>query len=129
MNESPKLVHIIDDESEICELYEFFLSHEPINGKELKIEKSFNGMDGLEKIQSQNQKSDIVILDLKMPKMNGSEVYAEIAKEQELKNTKTIIVSANIEDHPVCQSENVYFLEKPVAVKRLRRMVSMLSRN
>ena len=123
--EEPIRVHIIDDEKELCNLYEVALSLEPINGRKVVFEKSYSGEEGLDKLQKNCP--DILILDLIMPNMHGSDVYKKITERSELKKLKTIILSANIEESPDTSSPDVLYAEKPIAMDRLRRMIGMLA--
>jgi DNA-binding response OmpR family regulator len=65
------------------------------------IEQAFDGEEGLEK--AKNDKPDIILLDLMMPKLNGHEVLDELKKHHDTKNISVLILTA---------SENEEELEK-----------------
>ena len=62
-----KLIYVIDDEKEICELLKITLESRNYN-----VQTGLNGEEALSMIKK--KKPDLLILDLKMPKMNGYEV-------------------------------------------------------
>lgn len=66
MRKAKKTILVVDDESDIRTLYYELLS------KKYKIISAKDGEEGLKLIFS--KKPDLVILDIKMPKMNGLEV-------------------------------------------------------
>lgn len=66
MAKSKKTILVVDDENDIRVLYKELLS------KRYKIISAKDGDEGLKLIFS--KKPDLVILDIKMPKMNGLEV-------------------------------------------------------
>ena len=87
--ESPqKKVLIIDDEEGMCKaLYSLLVPHN------YKVFLAFNGQMGLESFEE--LKPDIVLLDLHMPDMNGTEVLKIIRKTS---NVPVIIITAHPED-------------------------------
>lgn len=82
----PKRILLIEDEEIMINLLEKKLKKE---GYEVSIAR--NGKDGLEKIK--NEKPDLVLLDIIMPKMSGFEVMEEMRKDQKLKNIPVIVIS------------------------------------
>lgn len=79
-NPQPKIL-VIDDEIDLCELFEKILRLEGYT-----VLTAQNGYDGI-KINEEN-KPDIIILDLKMPKMGGIETFRHIRK----KDTDVIVI-------------------------------------
>ena len=57
-----------------------------------KFEVATNGQEGMEKMR--DFKPDVVVLDLKMPLMDGFEVLQEIQKDQNLKKIPLIVASS-----------------------------------
>ena len=62
-----KLIYVVDDEKEICELLRI-----AFESREYRVETGYNGEMALKMIK--RKKPDLLILDLKMPKLNGYEV-------------------------------------------------------
>jgi len=68
-------VLLVDDESEFVETFS-----ERLELRDLKISKAFNGEEALQALEK-NHDLEVVILDVKMPGMNGIETLAEIKKK------------------------------------------------
>ena len=81
-----KKILIIEDEKIICDLLERKLTRE---GYSVVI--TTNGIDGL--IKMREDRPDIVLLDIIMPKMGGFEVMEEMNKDETLKDIPVIVVS------------------------------------
>jgi len=77
---------IIEDEKILLDLLQKKLSQE---GYEILV--SHNGEEGLTMMKE--QKPDLILLDIIMPKMSGFEVMEEMNKDPELKLIPVIIVS------------------------------------
>ncbi|WP_439875345.1 response regulator transcription factor [Bacillus mycoides] len=82
-----KTILIADDEKEIVELVELYLSHE-----NLHIIKAYDGEKALQIIQ--NETVDLLIADIMMPKLNGYLLVKEVRK---LKTIPIILISAKSE--------------------------------
>ena len=86
--------------------------HSVENGKALKE---------LEKAHNENEPYQILLLDLRMPVMNGYELI-DIIKKNKWKLPKIIVVTASImnEDRKKCSKLGVkYFITKPIELKSL----------
>ncbi len=81
-----KKILIIEDEEIISGLLERKLTRE---GYSVVI--TTNGIDGLAKMRE--DRPDMVLLDIIMPKMGGFEVMEEMNKDEELKDIPVIVVS------------------------------------
>ena len=90
-------IFIMDDEPNILLVLKEVLSD---NGH--TITTANNGLAGLTMLRG-NLNPDIILLDLKMPDMNGKEVIEEINNDEKLKNIPKVIISGsflNSEDFP-----------------------------
>ena len=85
-----ELIHIIDDEPIIHEVLGDLLTTEGY-----RVESSLNGEEALEKYSP--DASDLILLDLLMPGMNGFEVCSELKKLPETKETPVIFLTAKTE--------------------------------
>jgi DNA-binding response OmpR family regulator len=83
-----KKILIIEDESYLSEMYKIKLESE---GYQVAI--ADNGQDGIAQIE--NEKPDLVLLDLMMPRMNGFQVL-EILKEKKLLDDLKIYILSNL---------------------------------
>lgn len=66
---------IIDDDAELCTLMKKCTAQEG-----LEADVAYTGKSGLSKIQNQNDKYCLIILDVMLPAMNGFQVLSEIRK-------------------------------------------------
>ncbi|MGF1677172.1 MAG: PleD family two-component system response regulator [Rivularia sp. (in: cyanobacteria)] len=85
-----KKILIVDDEANIRILMEQVLEKLEDEGVELLIAE--NGQEALAIIQ--NQKPDLVFLDMMMPKMNGLDVCRIVKKELQIPDIYIIILTA-----------------------------------
>lgn len=82
-----KLVVCIEDEPEMIDLVKLILSR-----KGIQVVGAIGGREGLEAIQ--NEKPDLVLLDLMMPDMDGWEVYQKMKADDSTKGIPVIVVTA-----------------------------------
>ena len=82
-----KLVVCIEDEPEMIDLVKLILSR-----KGFQVVGAMGGREGLEAIQ--NEKPDLVLLDLMMPDMDGWEVYQKMKADDQTKGIPVIVVTA-----------------------------------
>lgn len=89
------------------------------------IDVASNGYDGIEKYW--RYKPDVVILDIKLPKINGIEVLQNIRK---VKSPATIIVLTNYNNSyfkDVCLTEGAdYFLDKSTEFEKVYEILNEL---
>jgi len=83
--ESQKIL-VVDDEKHIVQLMEYNLKKQGYS-----VDTAFNGLDALHKIN--NNKPDLILLDIKMPVMNGYEVCLQLKKKEETRDIPIIVVS------------------------------------
>lgn len=90
-----------------------------------EVDEASNGIEGVELFLKQKEHYDVVIIDMKMPKMNGREVYDEIKKVQP--NTAIIMISGNFSHEDVqyfSQQEILGTLEKPFSFNALLNLLN-----
>jgi len=88
---SKKKILVIEDDPDIAITMKYML-----NKKGYEVSISNNGKDGFDKIKQ--ELPDLVILDLILPDLAGEEVCREIRKDENLKNTPVIMVTAKYSD-------------------------------
>jgi len=119
MDSSAKKVLIIDDEQEICEmLYSFLIPHN------YKVFLAFNGQMGLEYFEE--IKPDIVLLDLKMPDIDGLEVLKIIRK---VSNTPVVVITGHpqdVSDIHLADLKIEGYIEKPISLKAVLNTLKYL---
>ncbi len=82
-----KKVVCIEDESEMIDLISLILRRQSV-----QVIGALGGRQGLEKIES--EEPDLVLLDLKMPVMNGWEVYKQMKASREMKDIPVVVLTA-----------------------------------
>ena len=88
MNSNKKQILLVDDEPDTLELMQTILEHEGY-----EIIKALNGMEALDLI---NENIDLVLLDVRMPELNGIEVCKRMKADPSHKHIPIIIFSANV---------------------------------
>jgi len=81
-----KKIIIIEDEEVLLSLLQKKLTQEGY-----QVDVARNGQVGLAKMKE--NKPDLILLDIVMPKMGGFEVMEELNKDEEFKNIPIIIIS------------------------------------
>ena len=122
-----------DDENDVLLITRAFKKH--YLDKPLHVAR--NGEDGRAYLSGEGKYSDrqkypfpdVVITDLKMPKMSGMELLAWLAEHQELRVIPTIMMSASKEDKDVARAyelgANTYMV-KPADSDTLAQMVKLI---
>jgi len=82
---------IVDDDREMVELIELFLS----NAGFLTI-SAFSGEEALEK--TFQEKPDLILLDIMMPKIDGWEVLRRIKNDPDVQNTPVAFITARTQN-------------------------------
>lgn len=85
-----KKILIVDDEPHIRALLEQTL--EELEDQDVEILTASNGREGLETIEE--EKPDLVFLDVMMPEMNGFQVCQEVKSNSELQSIYIIMLTA-----------------------------------
>ena len=117
-----KKILIIEDEENLVELIKFRLE---TNGYDVSV--ALDGEKGLEKILE--IKPDLVLLDVRMPKMDGYEVCRRAKSNPELSDIPILILTAQAHDSEVnkaMESHPDAFLSKPFEPEDLLRNIKEL---
>ena len=108
-------VLVIDDEKMIVDLMEKFLAHAGIETKGF-----ISGKEALTWYERYHSKVDLIVLDMKMPLMNGEECFARIRAINP--GAQVIIVSGYIQDESaqnMLKNGALRFFQKPVRYDEL----------
>lgn len=82
-----KLVYILDDEEAVCELLRIVLE-----SRGYSVATADDGEKGLKMIEE--KKPDILVVDLKMPKLNGYELISRLKLNPELADIPIIVITS-----------------------------------
>ncbi|HPN88421.1 MAG TPA: response regulator [Candidatus Omnitrophota bacterium] len=109
----PHKILVVDDERVSLSLIKFGLAGERYN-----IIMAHDGQEALQKVE--DEKPDLIILDVQMPNMNGYEFMQELKQKQGIKTTPVIMVTSNetMEDLFLLEGVKAYFV-KPVKLAEL----------
>ena len=82
-----KLIYVIDDEREICELLRI-----TFESRDYTVKTGYDGQTALKMIKK--KKPDLLILDLKMPKMNGYEVLNNLKQDESYADIPVMVLTS-----------------------------------
>lgn len=94
MANNPPLVLIVDDEPEIRELYGAKLTRAGY-----AVDSAENGEIGVQK--AKEKQPDLVLMDLKMPVMDGMEAFSKLREDPATKDLKVIFLTAFGDPHTI----------------------------
>jgi len=117
---------IIDDNDQILDVLSFLLETNDVEFKTIN-----NGKDALELIynnsNSDQNKFDLIFLDLAMPEMSGFEVVDDLHANRALTNQKLIVITAlelSPEDERSLLEKGVTaVLKKPILVEDVEKII------
>lgn len=118
----PVKVLIIDDEADFC----YFVRKNLIRDGLFDVAIATNGKQGIE--LANNEKPDIILLDLLMPGMSGDEVAAVLKRQAATANIPILYLTAlatdedvneDMDDSEERKSGKNFILPKPVRTKKL----------
>ncbi|MFA7227664.1 MAG: response regulator transcription factor [Melioribacteraceae bacterium] len=105
---------LVDDEKDIVEFLKYNLVHEGFD-----VITAYNGKEALEKL---DEKPDLIILDVLMPKMDGYQACLSIRNMAEFKDTPSIFLTAKgsevDEVHGLSLGADDY-IQKPISPQKL----------
>jgi DNA-binding response OmpR family regulator len=122
------MAHILvaEDERDIRELINFTLVYAGH-----QVTQAANGVEALD--LASKVKPDLIMMDVRMPKMTGYEACRQIKQIEELKNVPVIFLSAKGQDEEVqtgLDAGAVDYILKPFAPEDLaRRVLEILKQN
>ncbi len=91
---------IVEDDASALRLIEFSLQQEGYD-----VTTATNGLTGLKK--AQNEKFDLIILDLMLPGIDGFEICNRLRKEPDTAQTPILILSAKTHEKDVAMANEV----------------------
>jgi len=89
--EEGKVILLVDDDLTLREMYE-----ERLKAEGFDIIQASNGEEAMKK--ARDNKPNVILLDIMMPKINGFDVLKELKADSELKDIPVIVLTALIQD-------------------------------
>lgn len=87
-------------------------------------ETARDGIDALEKLHSMEHPPSVILSDIEMPRMGGSEFVAALREDETLRNVPVIFISSRIEDRQQAAVAGVVeYLAKPYDENRLVELI------
>ncbi len=109
---------VVDDDHAILGLYRLILNEFGLE----KIETATNGKAAVEKVKNCSDKPDVIIMDHRMPIMNGIDAMKHILNIE--KNIEIIFISADVSVKEVALSIGAkIFLKKPFDINKLQTIL------
>jgi len=86
-----KSILVVDDEDDTIELARMVLEFEGY-----RVFSASNGQDAIDFLRSNDEKPDLILLDVLMPKMDGLEVCKWVKKQSNLKSIPILLFTAKV---------------------------------
>ena len=86
-----KSILVVDDEDDTIELARMVLEFEGY-----RVFSASNGQDAIDFFKNNDEKPDLILLDVLMPKMDGLEVCRWIKKQSDLKSIPILLFTAKV---------------------------------
>lgn len=115
-----KKILIVDDN-----IYNIKLVEAAMMSTEYEVVKAFNGAEGIEK--AKEERPDLILMDIQMPKVNGHTAMREIKKIDILKNVPIVAYTAYAmkgDREKLLQDGFDDYLEKPISISTLIELVN-----
>jgi two-component system alkaline phosphatase synthesis response regulator PhoP len=119
-----QLILVVDDDPDLVESVSMKLENE-----NFRVAKAYDGIEAWDKIKE--ERPDLIILDVMMPRKNGYELCDELKKSEEYKDIIVVLLTAVAE--AVTSTSYTHmggkttladdFIAKPIELDRLMEMV------
>jgi len=119
-----KTILIVDDEQDLLDLIEYNLKKEGFN-----VLTAENGEEGI--AVAKEGRPDLILLDIMMPKMDGLEAVEIMRKDQDLKNTPIIFLTARSDEKTEVEGLNKGgddYITKPISTTKLISRIKAVMR-
>jgi CheY-like chemotaxis protein len=121
---SEKKILLIDDDPDFVEAVKVIVEN---GGYEVKV--AYDGQEGLEAVEE--QKPDLIVLDVMMPVMNGHEACAKLKGNKDTADIPVILLTAVADrvttstytHRDMLESEAEDYMPKPVEPKELLELI------
>ena len=122
-NSAQQTVLLVDDNAQNLELLEVYMEDLP----EVRVVTATNGLEAIARVEE--EKPDLILLDIMMPKMSGFEVCKRLKSDPETRDIIVVMVTAlnetsDVERAAECGTDD--YLSKPIDRKALVELVRTL---
>lgn len=120
-------VLVVDDEKDIVDLLKYNLEKE----NEFEVTTAYNGKEALDAVQ--NEKPDIILLDIMMPELNGFEVCKRLKSDPS--NAKIPVIFLTAKENEIDEIVGLEigaddYIQKPISPRKvIARMKSVIRRS
>ena len=122
---SDKLILVVDDDPDLVESVAMKLE-----ASNYRIQKAYDGVEALEKIKQ--EKPDLVLLDVMMPRKDGYELCAELKNDPQYKDIAVVLITAVADNVPTSSythhdgktTQADDYISKPVDLDKLMEIVN-----
>lgn len=98
-----------------------------LEGEVYDVISAFDGVDALERLRSEEQSPSLILLDLMMPRMNGIELWEEIARVETWARIPIVVVSADAQGRTHAATMGAAgYLKKPMQLRELFSTVAQV---
>lgn len=116
---------IIDDQEEILSV-----ANDMLTAKGMNVLIAQGGLAGIQLFQTHHEQIDLVLLDMKMPDMDGNEVFVEL---QAIDPEVRVIIATGFDERETMayfpNNQEITFIQKPYRFRVLIEMIgSVLAR-
>ena len=114
MNNSIAKILLVDDEKDIVELLSYNITQAGFEAI-----KAYDGQEALEKLTLE---SDLILLDVMMPRLNGYEVCSKVRSMEKYKNVPIIFLTAKSDESDEIWGLNLGandFIQKPISINKI----------
>ncbi len=121
-----KRILIIDDDEEICKLIKVGLEKKG----DFNVLFATSGKEGLR--IAQTEKPHLILLDVRMPEMDGFEVLREIKQNKEIAGVPVVMLTALGDERRQNEAAHSYsegYLTKPVELKDIKSTIESILGN
>ena len=93
----------------------------------IETDEAINGLEALEKLMQ--QRYDLLLVDINMPKMTGYELLEEMRKIPELKHIPVVMISTEAERKDKINAYKVganFYVVKPIRPETIKSLINLL---
>ncbi len=115
-----KKILLVEDSSDHA-----FLIKRAINSeyRDIEIDWAKDGEEAIELIMDKNVNPDLIILDIKMPRMNGFDVLKILKSNQRTRHIPIVILSTSADKNDITLAYSLYansYITKPIEITEFR---------